>query len=501
MKYYITNAIKYVNAEPHIGHGYEEIISDAIARYRRQRGDKVFLVTGLDENSINVYKRARDCGISPQEYCDRMRPVFEAVWKGLDIGYDYFVRTTDPKHHAAVKELYTIIKSKGDVFEGTYSGYYCNSCESYKEPAEITDGMCQIHKTRVQQLNERNLFFRLSRYQGRITELIKSGELQIIPDARKNELLSFLSQGLKDLSITRYDAQWGIDVPDYPGHKFYVWFDALINYLTACGYPHDKSRYDNLWPCDVHVIGKDISRFHCIIWPAMLLSAGIQLPKRVLIHGFISLHGEKLSKTTGNVLQHDYLTTKYGTDAVRYFLLRETPIGGDVDFSEEKLAERYKRDLANDLGNLVQRSLSMLKRYFPERAECFSFSTDRVSKEISALIKETDEKIRRYMDTLQISDAVSCVWDLVRRANVYVEERSPWKQAKAGQLGELEITIGTLVEAIKWTAYFAYPFIPRTSLKIFSYLGITADPPTRDAAAVQQYKISDTQILFPRLER
>ncbi|MBI4245158.1 MAG: methionine--tRNA ligase [Planctomycetes bacterium] len=496
MKYYITNAIKYANDEPHLGHGYEEIISDTIARFYKQRGCDVLLLTGLDEHSTNVFKKAKEKNLDTIKYCDQMEDVFKKVWKSLDINYDIFIRTTSDAHKKAVQEIYKRIKANGDIYEGTYKGNYCDSCEAYKEQSEIADGKCGIHKVSVRFIEETNLFFRLSNYKEQILILIQSGKFKIRPDYRKNEIVSFLKGGLKDLSITRLKAPWGIDVPDHKDQKFYIWFDALINYLTGIGFPDNLEQFSKYWPCDLHVIGQDISRFHCIIWPAMLLSAGIELPSSVLIHGFVLAHGEKLSKTTGNILKPDYICPKFGIDAVRYFLLRESPIGGDIDFSEGKLSERYKRDLANDLGNLVQRTVSMAQRYFQGRVE--NSTWDRFLADHVDSIKSI---LPTYFSNFQLSDAVSKIWEVIRLANTYVEQRAPWQQAKEGKLKELNETLFSLLETIKWVSYLTYPFIPNTSVKILSFLGINTLIPIENELKTNEYSIKTSELLFPKLDK
>ncbi len=361
--YFVTTAIDYVNNLPHIGTAYEKICADVIARFKRLEGEPVFFLMGNDEHSINVKREAQARGLEPHAYCDQMADQFRKIWKSLGISYDAFIRTTEERHAEAVSKLFQRIYENGDIYPSKYSGLYCESCETFYREKDLDDGKCPQHGTEPKWIEEDNYFFALSRYTERIEKIIEEKRLLILPEIRKNEILNILHGGLEDISISRSSFDWGIPLPIQPDHVIYVWFDALINYISAIGFGWDEGLFPQFWPADMHIIGKDITRFHCIIWPAMLLSAGLEVPRMVFGHGFVFLKGEKMSKTLGNVVTPMDIVDVYGPDALRYYLLRDSSFGKDGNFTWENFLERYNGDLANDFGNLLQRVLTMIRRY------------------------------------------------------------------------------------------------------------------------------------------
>ncbi|HMC77591.1 MAG TPA: class I tRNA ligase family protein, partial [Vicinamibacterales bacterium] len=361
-RFYLTTAIDYVNGPPHLGHAYEKITADAIARYKRLSGFDTWFVIGNDEHSQNVYRLAKEQGLDPLAYCDRMEGEYRAVWKLLDISYDDFIRTTQPRHRASVQELVRRIAAGGDVYEGFYEGWYCVGCEAFKQEKDLVDGKCPLHST-VDWIKEKNHFFRLSKYRDPLLAHIAAHPEFIEPEARRNEILKLLESGLDDISISRAGQAWGIPVPHDPSSVVYVWFDALINYASAVGFGTDEAVFARWWPAELHVIGKDITRFHTVIWPAMLMSAGLPVPRQVFGHGFMSVDGQRMSKSLGNVVNPTDAVAKVGVDPLRLYLIKEVTYGGDGDFSWARLQERYNVDFANNLGNLVSRIAAMADKY------------------------------------------------------------------------------------------------------------------------------------------
>lgn len=472
--YFLTTAIDYANGEPHVGHAYEKIGADAIARYRRLRGDAVHLLIGMDEHGQKVEQTASQQGVSPQALVDSLAATFCAMWSRLDISYDQFIRTTDQMHRDGVKALIERIfeHNPDDFYEKAYEGLYCVGCESFKQDAEIVDGKCVLHPTRsLERVQERNWFFRLSRYEEFLRRLLTTPSPFLQPESRRNEMLALLDRGLEDVSASRSRLQWGIPFPrplsSGEVQTTYVWFDALPNYLTATGFPN--SVWATRWPADLHVVGKDITRFHSVIWPAMLESARIPLPARVWGHGFVLLGGERFSKSAGVRLDLDEAIGKYGADAFRYFLLREIPFDADGSFSWERFTERYNADLANAWGNLASRAISMVERYFDgivpagERTRVDDADGDGLLEYHGAM-----DGSRGYL----LHEALKVVWQSVALGNEYVDRQAPWKLAKDPALrGDLATTLASLMRQLARQAVCISPFMPTKAAELWTQLG------------------------------
>lgn len=507
-KFYLTTAITYANARPHLGHAYEEIGTDALARWRRLHGDEVWFATGSDEHSANVESKAKELGITPLAYCDQMAEIFQSTWKSLNISYDRFIRTSEPVHHRASQEIVRRAQAAGDIYKGKYEGWYCRSCENYYQENELASGQCPVHGIRPVWLSEENYFFRLSRHQEALLRHVETHPEYIQPETRRNEILNLLKAGLKDISISRSGSAWGIPFPGDSNQIIYVWFDALINYLSALGFPDETERFAKFWPAEVHVIGKDITRFHAIIWGAMLLSAGLPLPQRIFGHGFIYLKGEKISKTRGNVLDPLDMAGAYGVDPFRYVLLSGNHFAADGNFSEAELIERYNSDLANDLGNLLNRTLTMAEKYFAGRVPDGEAGAGQIARVLPELAQGLYPAFSEAMRNFDFSLAAGRVMELVRRANKLIEETAPWMLAKENRLEALGAVMYQLLEVLRLSAVYLYPFMPRTTARILEQLGDSrpeAVPRFPGAAAWGGLAVGQqtrkAQPLFPRLEK
>ena len=472
--FYITSAIYYVNDVPHIGHTYEIIGCDVIARYHRQRGEKVFFLTGTDEHSQNVVRAASERGMEPQQWTDHIVPTWKEAFRELMISNDDFIRTSEERHVERVQEFVKLLYEKGEVYPGTYEGLYCVSCEEFKVEGDLIDGTCPIHRIPVQQLSEENYFFRLSKYQEALLRLYEENPQFIAPEVRRNEVVSFVRSGLRDLSISRAASLWGVPIPWDPKHVTYVWVDALLNYITAPGFAAEPERFASIWPADVHVVGKDITRFHAVIWPAMLMAAGLPLPKRVFAHGFLTVGGEKMSKSLGTGIAPHELVERFGVDAFRYYFLREISFGQDGNFSPESMAARYTADLANGLGNLASRVLAMIDSYFdgvvPE-------ASDRTAGgHLAAEAREAAKRFESHMADLELTEAVTAVDGLVREANRHLVDVAPWKLAKDPERRQdLADSLYEAAEALRLIAVLYSPVMPAAAGRLWEQLGL-AEP-------------------------
>ena len=468
-KFYLTTAIDYSNGDPHLGHALEKVGADAIARYRRLRGDEVHFLMGMDEHAQAVIQAAEQNGFTPQAWVDRMAERFAEFWRRLECSNDDWIRTTDPRHRAGVTELLRLIqqRSPDDLYVGEYEGLYCVGCEEFKQPAQIANGRCIEHPTlELVPTRERNHFFRLSRYRDEILEGIRTGRFRVEPAIRRNEILRLLEDGLQDISVSRHRLSWGIPFPGDPDQTVYVWFDALINYLSATGFP--APGYQRLWPADLHVVGKGITRFHCVIWPAMLLAAGLELPRQVWAHGYVQWEGTKMSKTAGTAVTLGDAIERHGPDALRYFLLREVGFEADGNFSWERFDERYTADLADGLGNLASRSLAMLGKYregvVPQGGPADTLDGAGVG---------AVEAYAAAMDALDLRGGAEAAWKLVGTANLFIQQAAPWSLAKQGREEELDAVLGSLARALYRLAVMAAPFTPGKDQALWESLGMS----------------------------
>ena len=503
--YYITTPIYYPSANFHIGHCYTTIIADAIARYKKLTGYETYFLTGSDEHGLKIQNRAKEAGVTPKEYVDKIIADAKDLWKSLGIEYDRFIRTTDEDHCAIVQKIFQKLYDQGDIYKGEYKGLYCTPCESFWTESQLVDGKCPDCGREVQEAHEEAYFFKLSKYQDRLVEYIETHPEFIQPVSRKNEMINnFIKPGLEDLCVSRTTFDWGIPVPFDKEHVIYVWIDALSNYITALGYDsEDDSKFKKFWPADLHIVGKEIVRFHTIIWPIMLMALDLPLPKQVFGHGWLIIDGGKISKSLGNYKDPREYINDYGKDAVRYFVLREVPFGNDGNFSEEALINRTNADLANILGNLVNRTISMNKKYF-DNIVVDSNSFEDIDNDLINTVISTKDKVEKCMEELKVADAIDEVFNIFRRCNKYIDETTPWILAKEENKDRLKKVIYNLLESIRIGAVLLQSFLPDTSKEIFRQLN-TNETSYESINDFGKLKVGDTlndpKPLFIRIEK
>lgn len=505
-KFYISTAITYTSSKPHIGNTYEIVLADAIARYKRMQGYDVYFQTGTDEHGQKIELKAKESGINPQEYVDQVSLEVKHIWDVMNTSYDKFVRTTNPNHKKVVQKIFKKLYDQGDIYKGKYEGLYCTPCESFFTESQLIDGKCPDCGREVTKASEEAYFFKLSNYSDRLVKYINEHPDFIQPESRKNEMINnFIKPGLQDLCVSRTSFDWGIPVSFDSKHVVYVWIDALSNYITFLGYDPDGSseKFNNYWPCDIHLIGKDILRFHTIYWPIMLMALDLQLPKKIFGHPWMLMGNDKMSKSKGNIVYADDLVNKYGIDAVRYYMLHEMPFASDGTFTNDLIIERYNSDLANILGNLVNRTISMAKKYFNNVVPEPEIMED-IDNELKDIVLSAKSKVEKCMDDLKVADAIDEVFEIFRRSNKYIDETMPWKLAKDNHIERLKTVIYNLLESIRVGAVLLKPFLPDTSNAIFNQLNTkNSDYESIDDFNGLDYdiKLNDPTPLFVRIDK
>ena len=504
-KYYISTAIAYTSGKPHIGNTYEIILADAIARYKRLQGYDVYFQTGTDEHGEKIELKAASQGKSPKEFVDEVAGEVKRIWDVMNISYDKFVRTTDEVHEKEVQKIFKKMFDKGDIYLGEYSGLYCTDCESFWTESQLVDGKCPDCGREVKLKKEEAYFFKLSKYQDRLQKLLEDNNGFLEPESRKNEMINnFIKPGLQDLCVSRTSFTWGIPVPFNDKHVVYVWLDALTNYITNIGYDTDKSsdEFNKYWPADLHLVGKDIVRFHSIYWPAFLWSLDLELPHKIFGHPWLLSNNDKIGKSRGNAIYADDLAEKYGVDAVRYYVLHETPFANDGNITTELLEERFNSDLANILGNLVNRTIAMSKKYFDSLVENPNIY-ESIDDNLVTYAKRLPKFVNEKMDNLKISEALDDIFELLRRSNKYIDDSCPWVLAKdENKSDRLKTVLYNLLESIRISAVLLQPFMPETSNKIFEMLNTkkTTFNDLEFGSLEIGIKLNESQILFNRIE-
>ena len=504
-KFYLTTPVYYVNDVPHLGHAYTTIAADALARYKRLKGYEVLFLTGTDEHGDKINRAAKEKGVTPIELADQVVSRFQNLWKKLSISNDDFIRTTESRHTQVVSKVFQRLYKQEDIYRGTYKGWYCVPCESFWLEPQLRNGhLCPECGRKTEKVEEESYFFRLSRYQKPLLDYLEHHPDFVLPPSRKNEVVEFVKRGLKDLSITRLKLAWGVPCPIEKKHTIYVWIDALINYISALGYGTNKDKFSIFWPADVHLVGKDILRFHAIIWPALLMALGIELPQTVFAHGWWKMKGEKMSKSKKNVIDPEEILKQHGADQLRYFLLREVPFGQDGNFSIPLFIKRVNSDLANDLGNLLSRTIPLVVRHCGGKVPSPADDDKILEEKIKKILPSLDEA----MNILSFSEALSCIWEIIKSANLYVDKCAPWKLAnQADKQKRLNTVLYNLLETLRVLALLVFPFIPVSAQKIWTQLGIEEDlgSQTLDKAGVWGGLSPGTTVkkgppLFPRIK-
>jgi methionyl-tRNA synthetase len=475
-KFYVTTAIDYVNAKVHLGHSLEKVQADVLARYHRNLEEDVFFLTGTDENAQKNVLAAEKEGIPPKKFVDQNANFAKNLWKKFNISFDYFIRTINKKiHWPGVQKLWLKCKEAGDIYKRSYTGLYCTGCEAFLREKDLKNGLCPYHLKKPEIVSEENYFFRLSKYQKELEKIIERDEIEIFPRERKNEVLSFIKSGLEDFSISRPRERmkgWGIPVPGDRSQIIYVWFDALTNYISAIGYGRDEKNFKKYWPADLHIIGKDILKFHAIYWPAMLFSAKIELPRRILVHGFITVAGQKMSKSLGNIVNPLEIIEKYGADSLRYFLLRESSPFEDLDFTFEKFKKRYNSDLAKGLGNLVARVIALAKKFKIQNSKIkMKIRNSNLGKEI----EKTKINWKEALENFKFNESLKSIWDLISFCDKFIQENKPWEKGNEKIISDLLLTLEEISIMLK-------PFLPKTSEEI-----------------IEQFEGKESKILFPKI--
>lgn len=501
-KYYISTAIAYTSGKPHIGNTYEVVLADAIARYKRLKGYDVYFQTGTDEHGEKIEIKAKEAGITPQEYVDNISSEIKGIWDLMNTSYDKFVRTTDPVHERVVQNIFKKMYDKGDIYKGEYKGLYCTPCESFWTESQLIDGKCPDCGRDVHEASEEAYFFKLSKYQDRLEKYIEDNPDFIQPVSRRNEMLNnFIKPGLQDLCVSRTSFSWGIPVDFDPKHVIYVWLDALTNYITNIGYDVDDQTdtFKKYWPADLHLIGKDIIRFHSIYWPCFLWSLDLELPKKIFGHPWLLMNNDKMSKSKGNVIYADDLVEKFGVDAVRYYLIHEIPFANDGNITYDLLIDRINSDLANILGNLVQRTISMGNKYFDGKISSKKVYED-IDKEFIDSINSLEEKVEQKMGNLELSDAVTEIFNVLRLSNKYIDENTPWVLAKDDNKSErLETVLYNLLESIRVCGLFLEPIMPSTSQEIMRQINNHNDK--LSYLGDNEYTLNTPSALFQRIDK
>ena len=502
--FYITTPIYYPSDKLHIGHSYTTVACDALARFKRMQGYDVMFLTGTDEHGQKIQDKAADAGVTPKEYVDKIVATVKDLWKLLDVSYDRFIRTTDDYHMESCQKIFTKLYEQGDIYKSEYIGHYCKPCESFWTDSQLVDGKCPDCGREVYDAHEEAYFFKTSKYADRLLKLYEENPQFIQPESRKNEMIAFIKQGLQDTCVSRTSVKWGIPVPFDPKHTMYVWVDALSNYISALGYGNETYHdYDKFWPADLHMVGKEILRFHTILWPAMLMALDLPLPKRVFGHGWLLMNGGKMSKSVGNVVDPVILCNRYGVDAIRYFLLREIPFGNDGMFTNEALISRINSDLANDLGNLLSRTVAMCEKYFGGTVAPTGAATE-FDEDLKAVVSAMPAQVAKDMDELLIPQALQEIFKAIQRANKYIDETAPWALAKdESKKDQLQQVLYNLCESLRMAAILLNAYLPNTAPKMAAQLGLAEGELSFEELSWGKrtsYTVHKGEALFPRID-